>query len=87
MIDAEQLREMSRIDIAKVDRGALVDLRTIQIDADAPAGARLRQLVRQVGNPYAFRVGDVAVKLEYNPMGRPLRDLLIQYLSSLKEST
>lgn len=87
MIDTHRLDEMSRIDITKVDKDALVDLTSVQVDADAPVGVRFKQIVDQLQNPYAFRVGEVAVKIEFSPDGKPLSDAVAYYLTSLKDNT
>lgn len=84
-MDAEQLEELRKVDITKVDKDTLVDIRSITIDADAPIETRVQQFLTQIKNPYAYRVGEIAVKLEFAADGKPLNDLLAQYLASLKD--
>lgn len=43
----------------------LVDIGRVRIDPDAPPEERIRQLVKQVRNPYRFLVGDIVVKTEF----------------------
>ena len=45
--------------------GDLVDIVRVRIDSDAPLEERIRQLVKQVRNPYRFLVGDIVVKTEF----------------------
>jgi hypothetical protein len=47
---------------------------------DAPAVCRAEQYLRQVKNPYHFRVGDIAVNVEFTEGGKSLRDCVKSYL-------
>lgn len=82
-----QLDEFRRTDITKVDKDALVDIRSVSIDPDSPIETRFQQFFSQIRNPYAYRVGDIAVKIEFAIDGKPLADALAQYLASLKNHT
>jgi hypothetical protein len=61
----EKIREMKSVDIKTVDKSTLVDIRTVAIDQNLPVEERIKQLVEGLRNPYCFKVGDVAVKIEY----------------------
>jgi hypothetical protein len=61
----EKIREMKNVDIQTVDKSTLVDIRTVAIDENLPVEERIKQLVEGLRNPYCFKVGDVAVKIEY----------------------
>ncbi len=61
----EIIREMKNADIQTVDKNTLVDIRTVAIDENLPVEERIKQLVEGLHNPYCFKVGDVAVKIEY----------------------
>ena len=86
-MNAEQLSKLRQIDIATADKDALVDIRSISIDAQAPSATRLQQFLTQIQNSYAYRVGGIAVKVEFAAEGKPLHDVLAQYLASLKNHT
>lgn len=86
MYTAEQLEQMRSIDITKADPSTLVDLNGIHLDPTAPYEERMQQYFAQVKNPYAFRVGDVAVKVEFAQDGRTLRDAVTSYLTTLKNN-
>lgn len=62
----EQLRD---VDIRKMDKNSLIDLNSVVIDESLPITERVESFVRQIKNPYCFRVGDVAVKVEYSANG------------------
>ena len=61
----EKIREMKNVDIQTVDKSTLVDIRTVAIDENLPVEERIKQLVEGLRNPYCFKVGEVAVKIEY----------------------
>lgn len=65
----EELEEMRAVDVKSVDRNSLVDLQEIKIDHNKPIEQRIREFVSQVKNPYCFKVGDVVVKVAFNPEG------------------
>ena len=57
-------------DLMSCDPNALVDLNDVQIDTTRPVAERMEDFVRQVGNPYLFRVDDLIVKAVYLPDAR-----------------
>lgn len=59
----------------------LVDLRTVHIDTALPREERMRSFVRQVKDPYHFRVGDVEVRVSYTDSSATLEDRFAQMLS------
>ena len=65
----EELEEMREVDVRCVDRSNLVDLQEIRIDHSQPIEQRVRDFVTKVKNPYCFMVGDVVVKVAFNPEG------------------
>jgi hypothetical protein len=54
---------------------------------DAPAAKRAEQYLRQVKNPYHFRVGDIAVNVEFTEGGKSLRDCVKAYLMGQRGKT
>ena len=65
----ERLEKMKSVDIREVDPADLVDLTQVSIDESLPVEQRVASFVSQVKNPYCFRIGDVAVKVEYQQNG------------------
>lgn len=68
------LEEMQAVDIRTVKPEGLVDIRSIRIDSSLPAEEKRREFIRQIGNPYCFRVGDIIVKSVYNGDGVSLNE-------------
>lgn len=48
-----------------------------------PKEERLKEFVRQVGNPYCFRVGSIVVKNVYSGDGVSLRERFEQFAKTL----
>ena len=65
----EYLEQMRNVDIRKVDQASLVDINQVKIDNSLPVVQRVSNFISQVRNPYCFRIGDVAVKVEYKTNG------------------
>ena len=59
------LEQMKNIDIREVDINDLVDIRDIKINEEKSKEERIRDFIKQVGNPYCYRVGKVVVKLNF----------------------
>ena len=59
----------------------LVDVRQVRIDSSLPREERIRSFVRQVKNPYRFRVGQVVVNVSYANCGSTLNDRFTEMLS------
>ena len=64
------------------DPASLTDIRTISVDRAQPTAQRTADFLNTVGNPYLFRVGDVVVKVSFDPGGKRLSDALSDVLSS-----
>lgn len=63
------IESMKSIDIKDVDKAELIDLNTIHIDQEKPVAERIESFIQQIKNPYCFKVGDIAVKVNYKEDG------------------
>ena len=77
------IEEMKAIDVRSVDPETLVDVTGIVIDVSLSKEERKAEYLRQVKNPYCFRVGDVVVKCSYNNDGVTIRDRFEQLVRTL----
>lgn len=75
------LEEMKNVDIRTVDPAGLVDIRDVTVSPEQSREERILNFVRQVGNPYCFRVGKVAVKVSYTEGGATLDERLESLLT------
>lgn len=60
---------MKAVDIRNVDKSQLVDLNTVKIDDTKPVAERVESFLQQINNPYCFKIGDVAIKVNYKSEG------------------
>ena len=74
------LEEMREVDVRTVQREDQVDIRDVEIDPELPREERIKSFVRQIGNPYCFKVGNVVVKTSFADTDVTLDDRLEHYL-------
>lgn len=74
---------MKNIDVRAVDPDSLVDVTGIFINDEAAKEERVAEFVKQVRNPYCFRVGDMVVKNVYSSDGISLKDRFEQFARTL----
>ena len=77
------IEEMKAVDIRTVDPENLVDVSGILISDDMTKEERVAEFVKQVKNPYCFRVGDMVVKNVYSSDGISLKDRFEQFARTL----
>ena len=65
----ESWEQMRAADVRQMDKSSLVDLNDVKIDESLPVSERVADFLRQIENPYCFRIGDVAVKVAYKANG------------------
>jgi len=70
------VEEMKAVDIRTVSRDDLVDIRDVVIDQDASKEERIKSFLRQIKNPYCFKVGNVVVKTTFADTDVTLDDRL-----------
>lgn len=74
---------MKAVDIRTVDPETLVDVTTIKIDESLSREERVAEFLRQVKNPYCFRVGNMIVKNVYSNNGVTLQERFEQFARTL----
>ena len=79
-VDFEALK---KVDVRTVDPEELVDIREIKIDRELPREQRMAEFVRQVKNPYCFKVGKVAVSVGFSNDGVTFEQRMGHYLQIL----
>lgn len=77
------IEEMKNVDVRTVDRDRLVDINEIEIDDSLPPKERAEAFLRQIKNPYCFRVGKVVVKNVYSDDGVSLQERFEQFARTL----
>ncbi len=67
--DKTDVDTLKNIDVRSVDKSSLVDLNSVHIDDAQPVQDRILSFLDQIKNPYCFRIGEVAVKVNYKTDG------------------
>lgn len=70
MMTETDLNKLYHAKIESCNPSELIDIRDIQIDRSKPIPQRMQDYITAVGNPYLFKVGDVVVKISFNPKGK-----------------
>lgn len=71
---AEEHRKFLETDFSDVKPEELADIRKIRIDRKKTVEEKKKQYLKQVGNPYLVRVGDVMVKIRFANHGVSFED-------------
>ncbi len=77
------IEEMKAVDVRTVDPETLVDVTKIVIPEGLSKEERVKEYLKQVKNPYCFKVGDVVVKCSYSNDGVTLKDRFEQLVRTL----
>ena len=78
-----ELDRLKNMDIEQCEADQLVDLRSVSIDKSRPVPERMCSFVKQIKNPYLFKVDDITVKVEFSS-GKSLEDSLLSFLLAEK---
>lgn len=81
-MDRKTLDEMSQMDIRTIDRTTLVDIRNVEVNPDEPIAERMKKYLRDIKNPYCFRVGDTPVQVVFNENGKTLSETFRNHLKN-----
>jgi len=79
-MDLEKLR---KVDVRTVDPATLVDIREIEVDRTLSKEERQIEFLRQIKNPYCFRVGKVAVSVGFADNGVTFEKRMEHYIQTL----
>ena len=77
------IEEMKDVDIRTVDPDSLVDVRRVQIPEELTGDERLKEFMRQVKNPFCYRVGNIVVKNVYSQDGVTINERFEQLVKAL----
>ena len=77
------IEDMKAVDVRTVDPETLVDVSKIVIDESLSKEERVAEFIKQIKNPYCFRVGDMVVKNVYSNDGVSLRERFEQFARTL----
>ena len=75
-LNAQVIEKMRSVNLDAVDKETLVDASGFVFDNSLPLEKRAARMLEQLKNPYCFRYGDMAIKLEFAEDGPSLQELL-----------
>lgn len=79
----ERLEQLRAVDVRSIDKNDLIDLNQVTIDETKPVPERVAEFMRQIQNPYCFRIGDVAIKVVYKENGPSFQQNMIDMLQTV----
>lgn len=82
VLSKEAITTMRNVDIRSVDPETLRDIRDVQVHAELPKGERIRDFIRQIGNPYCYRHGKYVVKVSFTDTDVTLEERMLSYIRS-----
>ena len=82
-IEKVDFEALQQVDVRTVDPDTLVDINVIQMDENLPREERMKEFVRQIKNPFCFKVGKVAVSVGYSKDGITFEQRMEHYLHTL----
>ena len=80
MLTQQSIDKLQSADIRALDKNELADMSRITLDNSLSKEARMNRILAMTKNPYCFRYGNTAVKLEFADDGPPLQDVMTGFL-------
>lgn len=84
LLTANELTQLSEMNIEIVERNALAHIEEVSIDPSLPTEKRMLAYLDQVKNPYCFLCGKTPVKVCFTEGGDTLREKVRTYFMGLK---
>lgn len=57
----------------------IVEIEKVEIDTSLPKEEKIEKFVKEIRNPYRFKVGDIIVNVAFDENGLTLQDKMMQY--------
>ena len=70
------------INTSELDRETLSDLREVRINMDLPKEERILDFVRQIKNPYCYKIGKYVVCLRFSENGPSAQEVFSDLVRS-----
>jgi len=82
-IDGIDFQALKLVDVRTADPDTLVDISSVVIPENLTREERMREFVRQIKNPYCFKVGKVAVSVGFSGDGVTFEQRMEHFLRTL----
>ena len=79
----DSYKNLAKDELAHLKR---VDITRISVCGEN-AAERLVNYIREVHNPYYYRVGNTPVRISFAEGGKPLEEILVRHFISLKQKS
>ena len=66
-----------------MEKNEVKDISNLKINTNIPQNERILKYIKEVENPYNFKVGDILVKVEYDNKGKNLQSVVEDYLKNI----
>ena len=76
MINNERLNEFYSVTVGAIDIDELVDINSVVVNRQLPKEVRILQYIGEIKNPYYFRIGNNAVRMQFSSSGLTLQNAL-----------
>ena len=77
------LRAMRNVDFLTVEPSTLNDIQEVQIDINLTRIKRMKQYIKQIGNPYCYKCDDIVIKIRHSNTNQTLNDRLESFISDI----
>lgn len=57
----------------------IIEIEKVEIDTSLPKEEKIEEFVKEIRNPYRFKVGDIIVNVAFDENGLTLQDKMMQY--------
>lgn len=84
MLEKSDLLALSNANFDDVKKQELIDIDTISLH-EKTTNKRFLEYLKQIGNPYCYRCGDIGVKVEFDDTMPYLEPKLIEFLVKKKQ--
>ncbi len=78
----EEQPALEKFNFKEYDFEDLVDIRDVKIDINKPVQEKILDFIMQIKNPYFFKVGDVAVKVNFDNNGASFQEKFQNFLKT-----
>lgn len=79
-INKEFLQKLKLTDIENVDIDLLIDISDIPETKENTQELKIASFIKNIKNPYCFKHGSIAIKVEYNKTDSTLQSKLENYI-------
>ena len=76
----QELEEKRNVEFENIDLDTLIELKTIKINPSKPVEEKINEFINQIKNPYIFKVGEVAVKVNFAENGPSFQEKFKNFL-------